>query len=42
MTVVSFTENVRAGVSTITCDLCGDVVTAELRHAKTHQTEEQS
>jgi hypothetical protein len=34
---VTFTENISGGVSTITCNVCHDVVTAELRHAAEHQ-----
>lgn len=32
--VVSFTENVKNGISDITCNACGRVVTAELKHIK--------
>jgi hypothetical protein len=32
----TYTENVKAGVSVITCDWCGTKVTAELRHERDH------
>jgi hypothetical protein len=32
----TYTENVKGGVSTITCDWCGEKVTAELRHEREH------
>lgn len=35
---ITFTETVRAGVSTITCNLCGATVTKELAHVKEHQS----
>lgn len=35
--VVTFTEDVVAGVSTIHCLLCGEKVTAELAHVRSHQ-----
>lgn len=37
---VTFTEDIRAGVSTVTCDWCRATIAAELKHIRECHAEE--